>query len=656
MSVVQTLESAKNAIQRRAWDEAWTALTEADRDEALSPTDLELLADAAWWAGHPDESEDALERAYNGYVAGGMVAEAAKVAALLAYLAGRRLAPAIASGWSARAERLLEGQPPSEAHAYLQVLELVHRVHTEGLEGSVELADQTLELARLTGARDAEALALVFKGSALVSSGRWTEGLALMDEATATALSGELSLRSASDVYCVTIATCRSMADFGRAGEWTEQADRWMTRHAVGGYPGVCQVHRAELKRLHGDWTTAEEEARHACDELRRYHILDGIGLAHNEIGEVRLHLGDLDGAEEAFRNSFEYGWEPQPGLALLKLERGQVDEAARDLERSLSEGLAARTERTDLLTRARLLPAQVEVALARGDLETSRRATEELEMISTEFDRPAFEATALTARGATGLQEGDTQAAIVALERALRLWRDIDFPYEAARTRLLLARAHLKDGDPGRARMELEAARSTFERLGAVLDLRRVEEVLYLADKPSEARSRVVKTFMFTDIVTSTDLVGLIGDAAWESLLAWHDRELRAAFAAHRGVEVSHTGDGFFVTFDRAADAIEAAVAIQRRLSEHRRNHGFAPSVRIGLHTSEATVDGADYRGQGVHVAARVGGAADADEILISSAAFDAVDNVHFQVSDPRSIDLKGVPTPVEVRVVDWQ
>jgi class 3 adenylate cyclase len=160
----------------------------------------------------------------------------------------------------------------------------------------------------------------------------------------------------------------------------------------------------------------------------------------------------------------------------------------------------------------------------------------------------------------------------------------------------------------------------------------------------------------MFTDIVTSTDLVGLIGDAAWESLLAWHDRELRAAFAAHRGVEVSHTGDGFFVTFDRAADAIEAAVAIQRRLSEHRRNHGFAPSVRIGLHTSEATVDGADYRGQGVHVAARVGGAADADEILISSAAFDAVDNVRFQVSDPRSIDLKGVPTPVEVRVVDWQ
>ena len=119
----------------------------------------------------------------------------------------------------------------------------------------------------------------------------------------------------------------------------------------------------------------------------------------------------------------------------------------------------------------------------------------------------------------------------------------------------------------------------------------------------------RVTKTFMFTDIVTSTDLVGLIGDEAWGELLKWHDRDLRSAFANHRGEEVKHTGDGFFVAFERASDALDCAVDIQRRLARHRREQGFAPTVRIGLHTAEATRQGRDYSGRGVHVAARIGG-----------------------------------------------
>ena len=123
----------------------------------------------------------------------------------------------------------------------------------------------------------------------------------------------------------------------------------------------------------------------------------------------------------------------------------------------------------------------------------------------------------------------------------------------------------------------------------------------------------------MFTDIVGSTDLVGLIGDEAWSEVLRWHDRELRSAFSEHGGEEVDHTGDGFFVAFARSADAIEAAVDIQRRLVRHRKEHGFAPSVRIGLHTAEATRKGRNYTGQGVHVAARVGAAAGKDEILVS-------------------------------------
>ena len=160
----------------------------------------------------------------------------------------------------------------------------------------------------------------------------------------------------------------------------------------------------------------------------------------------------------------------------------------------------------------------------------------------------------------------------------------------------------------------------------------------------------------MFTDIVTSTDLIGLIGDDAWEELLRWHDRELRSSFAQHRGEEVNHTGDGFFVAFERPNDGLECAVDIQRRLSRHRHEHGFAPKVRIGLHTAEASRQGREYRGRGVHVAARVGAAAATDEILVSSAAVSGMSKVRFGLSDARQLSLKGVEEPVEVRSVDWR
>jgi class 3 adenylate cyclase len=150
--------------------------------------------------------------------------------------------------------------------------------------------------------------------------------------------------------------------------------------------------------------------------------------------------------------------------------------------------------------------------------------------------------------------------------------------------------------------------------------------------------------------------LIGLIGDDAWGELLRWHDRELRSAFAHHRGEEVNSTGDGFFVAFERAPDALECAVDIQRRLARHRREHGFAPQVRIGLHTAEAAREGRNYRGRGVHVAARIGAAAAGEEILVSDAALSGLGPARFGLSEPRQLTLKGVENPVEARSVDWR
>jgi class 3 adenylate cyclase len=430
-----------------------------------------------------------------------------------------------------------------------------------------------------------------------------------------------------------------------------------MRRNGAGGYPGICRVHRAELKMLHGRWSEAEQDARQASDELQQFHLLDAVGMAHNAIGDVRLRMGDLDGAAEAFDQAYEFGHDAQPGLAKLQFANGQIDEA----QRSIARALAVATGDggfTDRAARGRLLPTQVEIALARGDLDIARAAVEELEVIAADFDRPLHKAGALTARGELLLGEQRPVEASPILGKSWRLWQTTDLPYEAAQARLRYAEALTAEGDADGAKRDLLAARKVFDSLGATRDLRRVDAILE-ADGPGAApapAATVTKTFMFTDIVTSTDLIELIGDAAWEEMLSWHDRELRKAFAKARGDEVNHTGDGFFVAFDRARDGIDCAVDIQRRLARHRREHGFAPWVRIGLHSAEATRRGSDYSGRGVHIAARVGAAAGREEILATASVTTASNESTYALSEPRELELKGVRGTVEVRAVDWR
>jgi class 3 adenylate cyclase len=170
-------------------------------------------------------------------------------------------------------------------------------------------------------------------------------------------------------------------------------------------------------------------------------------------------------------------------------------------------------------------------------------------------------------------------------------------------------------------------------------------------AAQSGQAR-RVMKTFMFTDIVGSTNLVEALGDEAWETLLRWHDETLRGLFVAHQGEEVVATGDGFFVGFDSPEAALACAVAIQRRLAEHRQSAGFAPQVRIGVHASSATQVAQNFRGKGVHEAARISSLAGGGEILASR---DTAVGSRYQTSEPRTVELKGISEPVDIVTIDW-
>jgi class 3 adenylate cyclase len=650
-----SLELGRDAVKRHAWTEALEAFAAADRDGGLAPDDLQLMGEAAWWAGKPDEATDPLERAFAAYVEAGRPTEAAGVAFYLSYVAFRRQAPSVGGGWLGRAAGLLEGVPESGMHAWLHLFAAIGAVMDHRMMDGLAHADRAIDVARKRGNADVEFMATSFKGYGEVHQGNMEGGLALLDKAAAAATSGQLDIRIASDILCNTIAACRNIGDLNRAGQWADEGERWMRRQAVGGYPGICRVHRAELKMLRGQYPEAELEARQACEELQRFGLNDSLGFAQHEIGEIRLRMGDLQGAADAFERAYELGDDGQPGLALLHLARGELEDAWRSIERALAATQSGEGP-VDQATRGRLLPAAIDIALVRGELETARKAVEELESIAAAYKRPLFEAGALTAKGELLLGEDRPSEASPILGRSWRLWLENDLPYESARARLRYAESIAAEGDKATARMDLRAARAVFDRLGATLDVQRVDSLLGEAQAPAAPAERVTRTFMFTDIVTSTDLVGLVGDEAWAELLSWHNRELRSAFASHRGEEVNSTGDGFFVAFDKAADAIECAVDIQRRLTRHRREHGFAPAVRIGLHSAEATRDGRDYRGRGVHVAARIGGAASGEEILTSTDVLEQAGQSRFKVSEPRALTLKGLREPVEVRAIDWR
>jgi class 3 adenylate cyclase len=642
----EVLATGRDAVARRSWPEAYEALDGAAVSGELQPEDLELLSKSAWWVGHQNEAIEARERAYARYVERGDKQRAAFTALTLRRQYTAKLAGSIAQGWLNRAERLLEGEPESISHGFLA---LAHGSLAWGrgeLDHALSHFERAAEIADRLGNEGLRAWAAMYRGMVLVGLGKVEEGWALLEDVSAAAVGNELGAYTTGAVFCNVISTCRDLADYRRASEWAEAAKRWCERQAINGFPGVCRVHRAEVMRLLGTWGEAETELRRACDELLDFSPMHA-GAAFHELGEVRLRMGDLAGAEEAFRQAHEMGEDPQPGRALLLLAQGKADAAAASMLRSLED------QDWNRLARARLLPSQAEIALATGDAVTAKAAAEELDAISVNYQAEAIRAGAEWSHGLADLAEGDAASASRRFRKARQLWRQIDAPYETARATVLLAEALEAGGDTDGAVLELETARSALEKLGAAPDARRVAERISQL-RPSGAGEVAERTFAFTDIVGSTALLEAIGDEAWNDLRRWHDETLRRCIAAHGGEEVDHTGDGFFMAFPDARAAVACAQEIQRRLAEQRREHGFAPQVRIGLHSAQATIAGSNYTGMGVHAAARIGAVAGAGEIVASAGTVAGLSGV--AVSERRGVELKGITEPIEIVTIDWR
>ena len=464
------VERARDAAARGAWEEAFDLLMEADVVGPLAPADLPLFGEVAYAAGHLDVTIEAWERAHAACLeAGDHVAAAGAAVRVAMHVLFDTALMAPVRGWLARAERLLEGEAETPAHAWLAVVRSYERMLTGDTPGAREWARRAIEVGA-TCDPAACAIGRVAEARLLILDGDVADGLALLDEAGVATVSGDLDPLSTGVVYCELVCALQGLALYDVAEEWTEAMERWCETNAIGSLHGRCRVHRAEILRLRGSCNEAESQALTACEELRPY-LRRELGWPLNELGRIRLHKRDIAGAEEALLGAHRAGWDPQPGLALVRLAQGDVATAAasiRDaLERPLRVPSKERPPNSDL-QRAPLLEAQVEIEIAAGDIDRARSAADELELVAARFESKALVASATLARGRVRLADGDTTGAEQSFSEAVRLWNEVGAPYEAAVARIGLADAHHASGSEHRAVLERHAARTILDAIEA--------------------------------------------------------------------------------------------------------------------------------------------------------------------------------------------
>ena len=476
------LAQGRESFQREAWADAHAQLSAADRESPLPPDDLERLAMAAALIGREEESADLLARTHQDYLRAGQPNSAARCAAYLTLNLLTRGEAARAGGWLARAQRLLEpDRSDTIERAYLLIPVALQHLYQGDAPTAYDSFSRAAAIAHRVGDLDVAALAQLGQGQALVAMGRVAEGMTHLDEAMVAVTAGEVSPIFTGVIYCAVVASCWLTFDLRRAREWTDALSAWCGAHPdLVLFRGECLVHRAELMRLHGAWPDALLEVERA-----RRLVANPQDSTHAEAlyeqGEIHRLRGEIDLAAGAYRLANQAGRSPQPGLALLRLAQGDVPAATAAIRRELEE--------TEIpLHRARLLPAFVEIMLAAGDVPAARTAAEELARTAARLRSPYLDAIAAHAGGAVLLASDDPRAALAALRRASAAWHDLDAPYEAARARLLIATACRQLGDHDTASLELDAARATFQRLGATLDLNALPTLQPAAAGPSTA------------------------------------------------------------------------------------------------------------------------------------------------------------------------
>jgi DNA-binding CsgD family transcriptional regulator len=467
MEAVDELTRGREAHSAREWALAAEALAGAEASAPLEPADLELLATALFMVNRVEDHLATLERAHRAYVE----ADQPRRAAACAFWIGMRLFMSgevgRGGGWLGRAQQCVEQCGDCVERGYLLLPEM-YRLRAAGdMDGAQRTAAMAADVGRAFGDDDLVALATHAHGLFLIEAGRQHDGLGVLDEALLRVASGAVSPIPTGIVYCGAIDGCRTAFEPRRAQEWTAALHAWCeSQPQMLAFTGDCHVHRGELLELHGEWADALVELDRAAQRAVAAGNSRVVAQAAYRRGEIMRLRGELGAAERAYREAARGGWEPQPGLALLRVAQGDAPAALATIRRLLDEAVEPGA-------RGLLLPAAVQIMLAASDVDAAGEAAEELEALAKARASELLAAHAAHARGAVALAGGDPRAALPDLRRAMAAWQDLDAQYFAARTQLLVAEACDALGDGDSSRLDRAAAHDALAALGAPVPAR---------------------------------------------------------------------------------------------------------------------------------------------------------------------------------------
>jgi ATP/maltotriose-dependent transcriptional regulator MalT len=461
-------EHGRACYERRAWGEAYAALSRADEATPLGADDLERLSDTAFLTGRDVEYERLLERLYRAHCDSDNRRRAARAAFWLALTFLLRGESGRSNAWMVRGQRLVEHLECVE-RGYLAVVVAEQQLRDGQPDAAHATAAYACDIGESFGDADLTAAARHAQGRALIERGEVAAGLRRLDDTMLAVVAGELQPIMTGLMYCSVIDSCRKVYALERAREWTAAFSEVCRRQPdMAAFTGVCLVHRAEIMQLQGEWLEALAEARRACERAQRAERKPSRAAVYQQ-AEIHRLRGEFERAEDAYRAASELGMEPQPGLALLRLAQGHVDAACAAIRRLTSAT-------TDRIRLAAVLPAYLEIMLSIGDIHEARRGCQRLREIAQELDAEVLRAVVAQADGAIALADDHAHAALDPLRTAFDHWERLGAPYEAARVRVLLGHACRALGDEEAAGLEFAAAKSVFERLGAQPDLARLD------------------------------------------------------------------------------------------------------------------------------------------------------------------------------------
>ncbi|MPY98689.1 MAG: DNA-binding response regulator [Actinophytocola sp.] len=500
------LERGRAAYERGRWVDAFEDLAAADERSRLAADDLCVLATTAFLVGHDSVALDAFQRAHHAFQEDGDVGRSVRCAYWLGYvlmLSGRM---AEAMGWWMRGQRLLDADGHDRVErGYLLIPALLRKMNDGEPRAAYDGFREALAIAERFGDADLAAWSRLGCGRALIEVGQADRGMAMLDEAMVAVTTGDIAPMLTGRIYCAVIMACRVTFDMRRAQEWTAAFTRWCaTQQGLKPFRGQCLIHRSEIMQLHGEWSEAIDEVGRACAHLSDPPGDPVLGVSQYQMGELLRLRGEFAPAEDAYRRAGECGHHVHPGLAMLRLAQGRLDDAVAAIRRVAAESEGDRTER------ARILSAFITIMLAADDVDSARTATEELEQLAADVGAVYLHAVAASARGAVALADGDAHRACASFRRAWQAWQELDAPYEAAEVRLSMAKACRELRDHDTAEMELNAACRTFEKLAAA-------PALALAEGLTRAPTNTTDTNRTTDALTrrELDVVRLVASGA---------------------------------------------------------------------------------------------------------------------------------------------